>query len=111
MLSPTADKGIPAQTGAEERGSERENEESSSVEQFPALKQRGKEKKRAPTKDRNKLELLAMLKEMKEEMKESDEKIKEEIRWRDKNMEDHINEREATLAAYIKYRDEEWGKS
>ena len=46
MLSPTAEQGAPALTGAKERESERENERSPSVEQLSTLKQRGKEKKR-----------------------------------------------------------------
>ena len=45
---------------------------------------------RATTKDSNNYELLAMLKEMKEELKERGEKIREKLRWRDNYLEDEI---------------------
>ena len=79
-----------APNGLEERESERENERSPSVEQLFTLKQRGKEKKRATTKESSNSELLAMLKEMKEEMKERDEHIRGELRWRDEHLEEKI---------------------
>ena len=57
---------------------------------------------RATTEDNNNSEFLAMLKDMKEELKERDEKIKEELRWRDKYLEDQIKKRDNTLAASLK---------
>ena len=44
------------------------------------LRHRSKGKKKAHTEDNNNLELLAMLKEMKENMREMDEQIREEFR-------------------------------
>ena len=49
-----------------------------------------KGKRRATTEDSSNFELLAMLKDMKEELKERDEKIREELRWRDNYLEDQI---------------------
>ena len=66
MLFPIADHGAPTQIGAEERGEESENEKSPSSKQLFTLKQKGKGKRRAPTKDSINSELLAILKEMKE---------------------------------------------
>ena len=65
MLSPTAEQGAPTPIGAKERELERENEMNPSIEQLSTLKQRGKEKKRATTKECSNSESLAMLKEMK----------------------------------------------
>ena len=75
------------------RREESENEKSSSVEQLFTLEQRRKGKRRATTKDSNTSELLAMLKEMKEELKERDEKIREELRLRDNCLEDQIKKK------------------
>ena len=101
------DYGESAQTRAEERREESDIEKSSSAEQLSTLKQRSRGKKRATIEDNNNFELLAMLKERKEELKERDEKIRKEIRWRDNYLEDEIKRRENTLAATLKKRDEE----
>ena len=101
MLSPTAEHEAPAQTGVEEKGEERENEESSSAEQLPMLRKKGKGKKRATTEERNNFELLALLKEMKKEIRERDEQIREELKWRDNHLEDKIKKRENSIAAAL----------
>ena len=108
MRSPIADQGIPAQIRAEERREESENEKSSSVEQLFTLKQRRKGKRRATTEDNSNSELLAMLKEMKEELKEREEKIREELMWRDNYLEGQIKQKENTLATSLKQRCEQW---
>ena len=78
MLTSTADQGALAQTGAEKRG-----------------------KKKIVIDESNISELLALLKEMKEEMREIDEQIREELRWRDNHLEDQIKKRENTQAATV----------
>ena len=57
MLFPTADQRTPAPTKVEERG-----------------------KQRAATEESSTFELLSLLKEMKAEMRERDEKIRERLR-------------------------------
>ena len=106
MFYPIADHWVPAQNRVEERRENSDNEKSFSAEQLFTLKQRSKGKNRATTEDSNNFELLAILKEMKEELKERDEKIKEELRWRDSFLEDQIKKRENTLVAAFKQRDE-----
>ena len=108
MLFFVANHGVQAQTRAEERREESDNVKGSNAEQLFTLKQRSKGKMRAPTENSSNSELLAMLKEIKEELKERDEKIREELRWRDNYLEDQIKKRENTLAAALKQRDEEW---
>ena len=49
-----------------------------------------KGKRRPTTEDSSNFELLAMLKDMTEELKERDEKIREKLRWRDNYLEDQI---------------------
>ena len=102
VFSPITNHGVPAQTRAKERREESDNEKSSSVEQLFTLKQRSKGKKRATTNDSNNSELLAMLEEMKEELKERDGKIREELRWIDNYLEDQIKKKENTLVATLK---------
>ena len=94
--SPIADHGVPSQTRADERREESEIEKGSSVEQLFKLKQRSRGKMRATTEDSNNSELPAMLKEMKEQLKERDEKIREELRWRYNYLEDEIKEKKTT---------------
>ena len=83
MLSLIVNHGVLTQTRVEERREESDNEKNSSTEQLFTPKQRSEGKKRATTEESINSELLAMLKEMNEEIKERDEKIKEELRWRD----------------------------
>ena len=90
MLSLIADQGIPAHTRAKKIREESENEKSSSLEQLFTLKKRRKRKRRATTKDSSSSKLVAMLKEMKEELKERDENIREELRWKDNYLEGQI---------------------
>ena len=73
MLFSTVGQRIPAQTEAE-------NEESPSVEQLFPQEQRKKGKQRAATEERRTSKLLALLKEMKGEIRERDEQIREELR-------------------------------
>ena len=75
---------------------------SSSTGQLFTLKQRSKGKKRATTEESNNYELLAMINEMKEELKERDEKIREELRWKDNYFEDQIKKKDNTLATTLK---------
>ena len=93
MLSPVANHVVPTQTIAKERIEESDNEKSSNAEQLFTLKQMSKGKKRATTEDSSNSELLAMLTEMKEELKERDGKIREELRLRDKYLEDQIKKK------------------
>ena len=65
MLTPTIDQGESTQNKADERGKQRaENDESSHSE------------------------LLTLMREMKNKMKERDEQLREELRWRDTLMEE-----------------------
>ena len=85
MLTPTTNQGTPTQTGAEERG-----------------------KQRAATEESNTSKLLVLLNEMKEKMKERDEKLREELRWRDIHVEEKIRKKEETLIVALQERDKEW---
>ena len=99
VLSPVADHGIPASTRAGERRKESDNDRRSSVEQLFTLKKRSKGKMRATTEESSNSELLAMLKDIKEELKERDEKIREELRWRDNFLEDQIKKKRKHLSS------------
>ena len=65
-----------------------------------------KEKKRATNEESNKSKLLALLKEIKEEIKERDDHIREELRWRDTHLEEQINKRKDNLVEALHHRDE-----
>ena len=67
MLFPIADQATPTPTRAKERGKQRDENEASSHS-----------------------EMLTLLKEMKEKMRERDEQVREKLRWRDNHLEDQI---------------------
>ena len=71
VLSRTTNQGTLAPTRAEEIGKQKATTEESSTSELPPL-----------------------LKEMKEEMMERDEKMREELRWRDNHLEYQIKKRE-----------------
>ena len=104
MLSSAVGHGAPAQTRVQERREESDNERSSNSEQLFKLKQRRKGKKRATIEDTSNSELLSMLKDMREDLEERDEKIREELRLRDEHLEDQINKREDALTTALKQR-------
>ena len=66
--------------------------------------QRRKRKNIAETESSSNSELLALLEEMKEEMKERDEQIREELRWRENHNEDQIKKKENTIATTLQQR-------
>ena len=70
VLSPVANHRVPAQTRYEERREESDTEKSLDAEQLSTIKQRSTGRMRATIEDSNNFELLAMSKEMKEELKE-----------------------------------------
>ena len=78
VLSSTADEATPAPTRAKERGKRRVEAEGSST-----------------------TELLFLLKEMEDEMRERDEQLKEKLRWRDNHLDEQKNKRENSLAATL----------
>ena len=78
VLTPTTDQRVPAQTGVEERGKHRVAMEESSNSN-----------------------LLVVLKEMKEQMRERDKKMRGELRWIDNHLEDQIKKKENTIEAAL----------
>ena len=85
VLSPTTDKAASTPAKVEDRG-----------------------KRRAAVEEISTTELLSLLKEMKEEVRERDEQIREELRWRNIHLDEQLKKRENTLTTALQQRDDEW---
>ena len=78
VLSPTTKEAAPAPIRAGKRG-----------------------KRRAKEQESCNIELLSLLKKMREEMKQRDEQLKEEVRWRDTHFEEEMKKKEDNLTLVL----------
>ena len=85
VLSPTIEEAALAPIRAEEKG-----------------------KRRVEAKENYNTEMLSLLKEMREELKQRDEQLKEELRWRDTHIEEKLKNKEDNLTATLQQRDIKW---